>query len=545
MSRTRLYKKLALAVLFGILVMNPIIEANAGNRYNMSYIYFGNTSEYYYHVDNTKNSLNEISPSYFNLDDEGNLSLTMALDVKFINEMHKKGIKVIPFLSNHWNRSKGIAALLNREILAQQLADAVIKYNLDGVNVDIENVTEQERDIYTDFVKILRDKLPVDKVLAVAVAANPYKITKGWQGSYDYKGLAEYSDYLMIMAYDESYEGGEPGPVASYNFVERSIKEALRQVPKEKVVLGIPFYGRYWKNGTEKGGYGLSNTDVVRLISNYRGKVTFDQESKSPVAEITIGAGDVKPHVLGKKLEAGTYTIWYENETSIKYKLDLVNKYDIKGTGSWSLGQETKDTWDYYDMWLNGYYFQDAQGHWAQGSIISMAHKEWMTGVSTTDFSPDKPLTRAEAAVILVRALGLEENQAKKVFFNDTQQHWAEKEIQIAAQKGIVLGIGDNKFAPDNNLTRQEMAVMLDRILNLQNSNTGKNPFKDISKQSNPWSYNSIIKLANYGIYTGNPDGTFGPRQINTRAQMAVVMDRIVPYIQDNDNGKVIAATKQ
>ena len=50
----------------------------------------------------------------------------------------------------------------------------------------------------------------------------------------------------------------------------------------------------------------------------------------------------------GRTLEAGTYTFWYENEASLKEKLSLVNKYDIYGAGSWSLGQETADTWSYY-----------------------------------------------------------------------------------------------------------------------------------------------------------------------------------------------------
>ena len=84
----------------------------------MSYIYFGNTSAYYKHVANTNNSLDEISPNYFNLDDAGNLVLTQALDTYFINSMHKQGILVIPFLSNHWDREKGVNALVNMENLA-------------------------------------------------------------------------------------------------------------------------------------------------------------------------------------------------------------------------------------------------------------------------------------------------------------------------------------------------------------------------------------------------------------------------------------------
>lgn len=155
--------------------------------------------------------------------------------------MQNRGIKVVPFLSNHWDREKGIKALANRHSLSDQIVSSIVMYNLDGVNVDIENVTHLQREYYTDFVRLLREKMPEGKTLAVAVAPNPYGITTGWHGSYDYKSLAKYSDYLMIMAYDESYPGGPAGPVASYDFVEATIIKALTEVPKDKIVLGIPF----------------------------------------------------------------------------------------------------------------------------------------------------------------------------------------------------------------------------------------------------------------------------------------------------------------
>ena len=68
----------------------------------------------------------------------------------------------------------------------------------------------------------------------------------------------------------------------------------------------------------------------------------------------------------GNKLEPGDYTVWFENEQSLKEKLKLVGKYNLKGTGSWSLNQETDDTWDYYSLWADGFYFTDMQKHWAQ-----------------------------------------------------------------------------------------------------------------------------------------------------------------------------------
>jgi hypothetical protein len=134
--------------------------------------------------------------------------------------------------------------------------------------------------------------------------------------------------------------------------------------------------------------------------------VTYDAASHTPYAVITVGASDAKPVIGGVALTAGTYTIWYENEASLKEKLTLVNKYGLRGAGSWSLGQESADTWDYYSLWLNGCYFSDAEGHWAQDAILNAFLMGWVDGVSQTSFRPDSPLTRAQAAVMLVRALG-------------------------------------------------------------------------------------------------------------------------------------------
>ena len=349
-------KKGVCAVLALALSLALVLPANALDyKFNMSYIYFGNSSDYPTLVSSAQNSLNEVAPAYFSLNTQGELVLTSAVSTGFVSEMHEKGILVVPYLTNDWVRNTGIAALNNMDALTDDLAAAVLKYNLDGVNIDIENVTEAQRNDYIAFVRLLRAKLPAGKRIVVAVAANPYGLKTGWNGSYDYAGLAEYCDYLMLMAYDESYYGSKPGPVASISFVERSVKYALGQVPKEKIVLGLPFYGRIWSSGGGSfNGSGVSDKMIESLITNYGGTVTFDKVRQAACATITVKDSDTKPVIYGRTLSAGTYVIWYANEQALKAELDLVTKYDLKGTGSWSLGQEAAQTWDYYKLWLNG-----------------------------------------------------------------------------------------------------------------------------------------------------------------------------------------------
>ncbi|MEH7386574.1 cell wall-binding repeat-containing protein [Bacillus sp. JJ1521] len=344
-------------VMAGSLLVTTLLmdtpKVNAATDFNMGYLYFGSTSSFINQVDRTHGVINEAAPSYFDLNDDGTLKITTKMDKTFIAEMHKRGVKVVPFLSNHWNRDQGRAALANREQLSTQIAKAVVDYNLDGVNVDIENVSDIDRDNYTDFVRLLRDKLSADKSLSVAVAANPNGWTKGWHGSYDYQKLAQYSDYLMIMAYDESWEGSAPGPVASVSFAERSIQYALSKgVPANKVVLGLPHYGRYWVEDATVGGHGISNNRVEEMINKYESTIIFDGISQSPKATVIIKQGDPPTVINGKTLAPGKYTIWYENEQSIKAKVDLVDKYNIKGTGSWSLGQENHALWAEFKEWI-------------------------------------------------------------------------------------------------------------------------------------------------------------------------------------------------
>lgn len=546
-----------LLLLFTIVMLIPITgyaenmgeygTESSGFRFNMSYIHFSDKNSYIEYVNNTKGSLNEIAPNYFNVDRLGNLQISSTLDKKFIDEMHKRGIKVVPYISNNWDRSSGQLALRKRHKLSDAIAEAVEKYNLDGVNVDLENLTAEDRDRYTDFVRLLRKKLSPGKTVAVAVASNPKGITTGWHGSYDYEGLARYSDYLMLMTYDEHYGGSSAGPVASIGFVERSIEYALKYVPKEKIVLGIPFYGRIWRTGGGIRGQGVSLKQVQSLISRYGGRVSFSNAYLSPKATITIRPNDQKPSIFGTQLQAGTYTIWYENEESIKYKLSLVDKYNLKGAGSWSLGQEPSNVWNYYSLWLNGHYYNDVEGHWARNPIIYSLNKGLLTTIEVKEksgFAPDQPLTRGEAAVALVRALELKKERRSKneIFFTDIEGHWAQEEIEIAAQHRIITGRNDGSFAPDSPVSREEMSVMLDRLfsVNIRNnvlasrsSNSStvsdiKVSYKDVNKDACKWSYDSIVRMTQQGIITGSPDGYFNPKDKITRGEAAALLYRLL-----------------
>ncbi|MCL2089415.1 MAG: glycosyl hydrolase family 18 protein [Oscillospiraceae bacterium] len=324
----------------------------SAGKFNMSYIYFGTHAQQVSYAMNAKNSLNTVAPSYFDINKDGSLKLNLV-NTGLTASMREQGIKVVPFLSNHWDRQAGINFLANYESMAAELANLIETYGFDGINVDIENVTHTERDLHTEFVASLRAKIPPHKEVSVAVAANPKGWTTGWHGSYDYAALGRQADYLMLMTYDEHYQGGTPGPVASYGFVEDSIVYALKEVPKEKIVIGMAFFGRIWSDSGFSG-EGLSMVTAEKLIADYRASVEYDTHTKSMVARFTV-QGDSPVNKIGSKpLTPGSYTLWYENDRTIAEKLELVHKYDLKGAGSWALGQELPTIWNSYHAALNG-----------------------------------------------------------------------------------------------------------------------------------------------------------------------------------------------
>ena len=273
-------------------------------------------------------------------------------------------------------------------------------------------------------------------------------------------------------------------------------------------------------------GHGISESQIQALIANYRGQANQDAASGSAYARITVTAADPKPVINGVTLTAGTYTIWYESEHSKKAQLSLVEEYGLLGAGSWSLGQEDTRVWDYYSLWLNGWTFEDSQGHWAVPYIIDAADQGKITGLSHTAFGPDRTLTRGEAAVVLCRLAGLSPRGSDSAF-SDLRGHWAAGYVQAAYEAGLAAGVGGGRYAPDEPVTRQEIAVMLDRVRPGLGGTALKNPFPDLSPGGNSWSYEAVLRLYAAGVVTGMPDGTFRPGAPVSRAELAVMLSKL------------------
>ncbi|MEN6463529.1 MAG: S-layer homology domain-containing protein [Syntrophomonas sp.] len=180
----------------------------------------------------------------------------------------------------------------------------------------------------------------------------------------------------------------------------------------------------------------------------------------------------------------------------------------------------------------------DIQGHWAAATIQKMVDQGIVTGMPDGSFQPNNSISRAEFATLVVKAFKLD-NKSGHVF-NDTSQHWAKDYIAIANTYGIVNGYNDTNFGPDDPITREQMAVMIVKAADLQ-SNGASLSFSDSAKVSD-WAKDAVAVTSTQKVVSGFPDGSFQPQVKATRAQAVVVLSKALAStisVTPVDNSKV------
>ena len=169
----------------------------------------------------------------------------------------------------------------------------------------------------------------------------------------------------------------------------------------------------------------------------------------------------------------------------------------------------------------------DVTDHWAEDYIWVLTENGIIEGYPDQTFKPDNKITRAEFVTILVRAFELESDTCK--VFNDTANHWAKDFVAIAAANGVVGGYSDTIFGPDDNITREQMAVMIFNAAKLLKTEE-LTAFED-SDEIAEWAQLAVASASAHGIITGYPDNTFQPQGEATRAEASTVIVRALEQI--------------
>ena len=164
--------------------------------------------------------------------------------------------------------------------------------------------------------------------------------------------------------------------------------------------------------------------------------------------------------------------------------------------------------------------------HWAVDAIAHSVARGYFKGEGNSRFAPNRAITRAEFVTILGRKAGITPSGASTAFRDVKADAYYAPYVAWAESKGIVKGTGFGKFEPNRTITREEMAVILDKFLSDQNktySSTNKGQFNDGAKVSS-WAKESVEKMTNQGLLSGVGNGNFVPKGSFTRAQAAQVL---------------------
>lgn len=168
---------------------------------------------------------------------------------------------------------------------------------------------------------------------------------------------------------------------------------------------------------------------------------------------------------------------------------------------------------------------------WAVNEIEVLAAKDIVTGQGAETFAPGSQVTRAEFVALLIRVLELEKEKAGEARFSDVKEgSWYYEDVQTAVAKGLVSGYDNLNFAPDQQITRAEMAVILSRVLEYLGK-TGsadgqQSGFAD-SGSIQEWAKKAVAQVAELGLMQGKGENRFEAESFTTRAEAAVVVYRI------------------
>ena len=166
----------------------------------------------------------------------------------------------------------------------------------------------------------------------------------------------------------------------------------------------------------------------------------------------------------------------------------------------------------------------DVVGHWAQDSVAKLIAAGAVRGYPDGSFQPNKSVTRAEFTVMLVKALKLESKEGP--VFKDTTGHWAKDSVGTAAAHGLISGYDQNTFGPNDRITREQAAVIIVRAAGLQGGDQVLN-FSD-AQQISPWALPGVAAAVSNAYLGGYSDNSFRPQGYTSRAEAAAIIAKLL-----------------
>lgn len=339
-------KKIILSQLLFPLALNLAAQVTSENLF-----YLVNTPESFESFSRHLNQISIVGPQSFQISKSG--VITGSLDQRVLDLAKEHKIKVMPLIVNKGFTADLLHTLLSNSTARKRSVKTMIslakKYQLDGWQFDLEGLNMNDRNHYTSYFKetaaaLHQEGLQLSAAVVHSVENDPGPtayhrfLYEHWRAGYDYKEIAAAGDFISIMAYDQHTRRTPPGPVAGADWVERVVQYLIHEgVAPEKISLGIPDYSLHWyaDYNKEKGGFyngqQIGYHEVAFLLEKYKAPLLWDEKAK---CHYTIWDND------------GVYEYMYiEDGASLKPKLDLLKKYNLRGISVWVLGREDPGFW--------------------------------------------------------------------------------------------------------------------------------------------------------------------------------------------------------
>ena len=281
--------------------------------------------------------VNVVSPTFFYIDSNGNLKNKIGESgKKYIEWAHSNGYKVWPAIQNDEAGIKVTSTILNsytkRQELIENIVDVCVEYQLDGINIDFENMYQADKDKFSRFIIELAPRLK-EMGMKLSVVVTAPDGADNWSLCYDRHTISKSADYIVFLGLDQhTISSTTAGTVSGANWIELNIKKLLGQeeIDKDKIIVEMPLYTRLWKEEN-----GKLSSEIVNL-----------KDVQIPEGVEKQWNDKLKQYYIEYSQDGITYKMWIEDEESIKAKIDLVNTYTLAGAGFWDINRGNSDIWN-------------------------------------------------------------------------------------------------------------------------------------------------------------------------------------------------------
>lgn len=326
-------------------------EKQISGKVNLTWDYYSEYVNAPNREGTTIDGINVVSPAFFYLDTNGDLKENIGDSGKaYIKWAKNNGYKIWPMVSNGVAANKSLNITSNimndyekRKKLIESIVNKCVEYELDGINIDFENMKSEDKDMYSRFIIELEPRLKeIGMVLSVDVTAPDGGDT--WSMCFDRHVIGNVADYTIFMAYDQNGSSStKPGTTAGYNWVKLNLVKFLQteEINPNKLILAVPLYTRIW----------TTNSDG-KVISNNSLSI------KNTEAEIPDGItkqwnDELKQNYVAFSSGNNTKQIWIEDIDSLKAKISLMKENNLAGIASWEANMAYDDIWTMFKNELN------------------------------------------------------------------------------------------------------------------------------------------------------------------------------------------------